>query len=105
MSSLLSIIPGDIILTNDHYLHVVESLLCALLRLIRVVGVVDGRLQTTGDIVWVLVTTRRRCGLDLSTIVGLLEDIARVLLRLFRSVCVRSACDNGCNKNRAHWGC
>lgn len=83
-----SILPYDIFLAYVHYLHVVKSLLCALLRLIRVVGFVDGRLQTTGDIVWVLVTTRRRCGLDLSTILGLLEDIARVLLRFLRSVCV-----------------
>lgn len=52
----LSIYPGMASCSSMNFLHSIETLLGRLLSLLRVVGVVDGGLQTSSDVVRVLVS-------------------------------------------------
>lgn len=57
-------------------LHSLEALLGGLLGLLRVVGVVDGGLQTASDVVGVLVTLRLASLLEVARVENLLESVA-----------------------------
>lgn len=66
-----------------NYLHLVEALLSALLRLVRNLRVVECSLQATCDIVGVLVS---RVLLDVTAVKLIVEDLTGVLLGLFGGV-------------------
>jgi hypothetical protein len=70
----------------NNFLHDVQPLFSTLLGLIRGVGVVDGSLETSSDVVDVGVTAGLGCRLDLSTILGVLKNLAGVLLGFLRCV-------------------
>jgi hypothetical protein len=57
-------------------LHSLKALLGGLLSLLRVVGVVDGGLQTASDIVGVLVTLRLASLLEVAGVENLLRSVA-----------------------------
>jgi hypothetical protein len=57
-------------------LHSLKALLGGLLSFLRVVGVVDGGLQTASDIVGVLVTLRLASLLEVAGVENLLRSVA-----------------------------
>ena len=66
-------------------LHLVQAFLCALLSLLRNIRVIDGSLQAARNVVGVLVLIG--VGLDISSVIFIVKDFARMLLGFFRGVC------------------
>lgn len=89
----------------DSRLHVSKPLLGALLGFFRDIGVVESSLETTGNVVGVLVSAVGGHGLRVTAVLNLLEDLLGVLLGLIGGVWGMSVRARRRCRGKTDWGC